>query len=185
MTDKKSIWNVINKWRRFRLFLFLRWSTGNRYEMLIMKEIDSDFFLLIIQFLFFKSFFLQPCDFLCLHMTISYNLFFFFLVSVFSMRFLFFVFRSAQNFSIYICHTLFVFDEKKTISQFFDDVETNGLIPLDKTKINNEKVSKNLESNTKTNYDCMLHFWHEWVFVRGFVDLIKSWKHSLKIYFGK
>ena len=51
--------------------------------------------------------------------------------------------------------------KKRTVSQFFDDAETNGLVPLDEAKVNSDKVSKNLESGTEINYDRMLHLWHE------------------------
>lgn len=51
--------------------------------------------------------------------------------------------------------------KKRTVSQFFDDAETNGLEPLDEANINSDKVSKGLEPGTKTNYDRILHLWDE------------------------
>ena len=51
--------------------------------------------------------------------------------------------------------------KKRTVSQFFDDAETNGLEPLDGANVNSDKVSKGLESGTEINYDRMLHLWDE------------------------
>ena len=45
--------------------------------------------------------------------------------------------------------------KKRIVSQFFDDVETNGLIPLNEAKINSDKV------DTEINYDRMLLLWHD------------------------
>ena len=51
--------------------------------------------------------------------------------------------------------------KKRTAAQFFDDAETHGLEPLIKTVLNDEKVSKGLESGTETNYTRMLVLWDE------------------------
>ena len=93
---------------------------------------------------------------------------------------------ALHNFSrpIFAIPRLFPMGKKRTVSAFFDDAETNGLVPLDKANVNSDKVLKNLKSGTEINYDRMLHLWHEWVFVHGFAGLVKSWKYSLRIYFG-
>ena len=51
--------------------------------------------------------------------------------------------------------------KKRTAAQFFDDAETYGLELLMKTDLNDEKVSKGLESGTETNYTRMLVLWDE------------------------
>jgi hypothetical protein len=71
--------------------------------------------------------------------------------------------------------------KKKIVSQFFNDAKFNELISLNKANVKNEKISKNLEFDTKTNYDRMLHFWNEWIFVFCFDDFVNRvnicWKH--------
>lgn len=49
--------------------------------------------------------------------------------------------------------------KKRIAAQFFDDSETYGLEPFIKTDLNNEKVSKGLESGTETKLTCMLVLW--------------------------
>lgn len=51
--------------------------------------------------------------------------------------------------------------KKRTAAQFFDDAETHGLEPLTKIELNDERVSKGLESGTETNYTLMLVLWDE------------------------
>ena len=45
---------------------------------------------------------------------------------------------------------------KRTVAQFFDDAETNGLDSLIEANINSDKVSKHLESGTEINYNRIL-----------------------------
>jgi hypothetical protein len=71
--------------------------------------------------------------------------------------------------------------KKRIVSQFFDDAKFNELISLNEANVNDEKISKNLEFDTKTNYDRMLHLWNEWIFVFCFDDFVSfvsiCWKH--------
>ena len=189
MTDEKSIWNVINKWNWFRLLLFLWWSTRSRYEMLIIKKIDSDFFFLFFwsfNFSFLNlSFFSLVISCACIWQLVTIFVFFSSFCSSWCVfRSSFFVLHNFSRF-IFVISRLFSMKKKKIVLKFFDDAKTNELISLNEAKINNDKVSKNLESDTEINYDRMLHFWHEWIFVHDFANLIKSWKHSLKIYFDE
>ena len=47
-------------------------------------------------------------------------------------------------------------EKKRTAAQFSDDAETQGLESLINTRLNDEKVSKGVESGTETNYTRML-----------------------------
>ena len=51
--------------------------------------------------------------------------------------------------------------QERTAAQFFDVAETHGMEPLVKTGLNDEKVSKGVESGTETNYSRMLVHWDE------------------------
>lgn len=43
--------------------------------------------------------------------------------------------------------------KKRTMTQFFDDAESNGLVYLDKTNIDGGTVSKHLKFSTEINYN--------------------------------
>ena len=156
---------------------FKRWLTKSQYEMLLINDVNSGFFFLTMIdeksiwnviykkyrfWFFFWSFFFLVLWFL---MFAYDNLlqFSFFFIFIFSMFFSFLIFRFlfCTIFFIYICHNLSVFNEKKIVLQFFDDAKTNKLIFLNEANVNNDKISKNFEFDTKINYDRMLHFWHE------------------------
>ena len=61
--------------------------------------------------------------------------------------------------------------KKRTAAQFFDDAETNGLESLATANVNDDKVSKHLESGTEINYNRMLVLWNEWVLISPFTAL--------------
>ena len=113
MIDEKSIWDAINKWRWFRLFLSLSWLTRSRYEMLVIKKADSDFsFLLFWSFNFCSlnlSFFSLVVSCACIWQLVTI----FILLSNFCSSRCVLSLCSAQFFLIYICHISFFFDEKK------------------------------------------------------------------------
>ncbi len=67
---------------------------------------------------------------------------------------------ASQSFSrsILVILRLSSMKKKRIVSQFFDDAKFNELKSLNEANVNNEKISKNLEFDTETNYDRMLHF---------------------------
>jgi hypothetical protein len=90
---------------------------------------------------------------------------------------------ASQSFSrsILVILRLSSMKKKRIVSQFFDDAKFNELKSLNEANVNNEKISKNLEFDTETNYDRMLHFWDEWVFLLCFDDFVNlvntRWEH--------
>ena len=111
MADEKPIWDATNKWRRFRLLLSLRWPTGSRYGMLFIKGAGSgSSFLLFWSFLFFSLVVSCACIW---QLVTAFILFLNFCPPRCLFRLSSFVFRSAQFFLIYICHSSSVSDEEE------------------------------------------------------------------------
>jgi hypothetical protein len=110
--------------------------------------------------------------------VVFFSNFYFFSCILFSS---FFASQSFSRFIFVIFRLSSMKKKKRIVSRFFDDAKFNDLLSLNEANVNNEKISKNFEFDTKTNYDRILHLWNEWIFVFCFDDFVNRvnicWKH--------